>query len=137
MEVTRKVKRILIADDEAPLRLMIKTALKPLPEVEILQACDGDEALEIAIAEVPDLILLDWMMPKRTGLEIAASLRESPETSGIHIIMLTARGQTRDEEAARIAGVDHYLTKPFSPRQLVTIVQAALSIESATTATGD
>ena len=72
------MKRILIADDEAPLLLMIKTALKPIAEVEILQASDGEQALMMARTHVPDLMLLDWMMPKMTGVEVAAVLREKP-----------------------------------------------------------
>lgn len=123
------MKRVLIVDDEYALRLMIQTALRPL-ELETVQACDGEEALAIAKAAPPDLVLLDWMMPKVTGLEVAAQLREDPETAGIPIIMLTARGQARDEEAARIAGVDKYLTKPFSPRSLLALVQEVLSQEA-------
>jgi two-component system phosphate regulon response regulator PhoB len=120
------MKRVLIADDEYALRLMIQTALRPL-EVETVQASDGEEALALAKASPPDLVLLDWMMPKMTGLEVAAALREVSETANIPIVMLTARGQARDEEAARIVGVDQYLTKPFSPRSLVALVQEILS----------
>ncbi len=119
------MKRVLIADDERALRLMIQATLKPM-DVELLQASDGEEALALAQAEMPDLLLLDWMMPKMTGVEVAAVLRENAETKKIPIIMLTARGQQRDEEAAKIAGVDQYLTKPFSPRQLVALVRKTL-----------
>jgi two-component system phosphate regulon response regulator PhoB len=120
------MKRVLIADDEYALRLMIQTALRPL-EVETVQASDGEEALALAKAAPPDLVLLDWMMPKMTGLEVAAALREGAETAHIPIVMLTARGQARDEQAARIVGVDQYLTKPFSPRSLIALVQEILS----------
>ncbi|MBL8229645.1 MAG: response regulator [Bryobacterales bacterium] len=123
------MKRVLIVDDEYALRLMIQTALRPLA-LETVQACDGEEALAIAKAAPPDLVLLDWMMPKVTGLEVAAQLREDPETAKIPIIMLTARGQARDEEAARIAGVDKYLAKPFSPRSLIALVQEVFSQET-------
>jgi len=122
---TPHMKRVLIADDERTLRLMIQATLKPM-DVELLQACDGEEALALAQAEMPDLLLLDWMMPKMTGVEVAAVLRENAETKSIPIIMLTARGQQRDEEVAKIAGVDQYLTKPFSPRQLLALVQQTL-----------
>lgn len=120
------MKRVLIVDDEYALRLMIQTALRPL-ELETVQAADGEEALEVAKASPPDLVLLDWMMPKMTGLEVAAAFREDPETAKVPIVMLTARGQARDEKAACIAGVDRYLTKPFSPRELIALVQEILS----------
>jgi two-component system phosphate regulon response regulator PhoB len=119
------VKKVLVADDERSLRVMISAALKPI-RVEVLQACDGEEALALAQAHKPDLVLLDWMMPKMTGIEVVDRLREDGEIGRIPIVMLTARGQERDQEAARIVGVDHYLRKPFSPRDLVALVERLL-----------
>lgn len=119
------MKRILVADDEAALRLMIGKTLRGVG-AEVVQACDGEEALKLAKSEMPDLLLLDWMMPKRTGIEVAGALRDHEPTSRIPVIMLTARGQARDQEAARIAGVDSYLAKPFSPRELLALVEQVL-----------
>ncbi|MCC6390520.1 MAG: response regulator [Bryobacterales bacterium] len=130
MREVMSVKKVLVADDDRSLRVMISAALKPV-QAEVLVACDGEEALALAQAHRPDLVLLDWMMPNMTGVEVAGKLREDKETASIPIVMLTARSQERDQEAARIVGVDHYLPKPFSPRDLVSLVQQLLNTSAA------
>jgi CheY-like chemotaxis protein len=120
---------ILLADDEKPLRILVHTTLDS-PEFNILEACDGVEALEIARRVRPDLLVLDWMMPALTGLEVARRLRQDPATADIPIIMLTAKGQEADREIAAKAGITAYLVKPFSPLELLDRVREALAARS-------
>jgi two-component system, OmpR family, phosphate regulon response regulator PhoB len=117
---------ILLADDEKPLRILVHTTLEG-PDFRILEASDGVEALETARRERPDLLVLDWMMPGLTGIEVARRLRESPETARIPIIMLTAKGQEADRALAAKAGITAYLVKPFSPLELLDKVHGALA----------
>lgn len=116
------MRTILIADDEASLRALVRVTLDS-GRLRIIEAVDGDEALELARSEHPDLVLLDWSMPGRTGLEVARSLRADPSTAGIPIVMLTARTLPFDREAAEDVGVETYMTKPFSPRALLDLVR--------------
>ena len=118
---------ILVADDEDSLRLLIRTTLESA-ELNILEAGDGVEALEIARQERPDLIVLDWMMPGKTGLEVARELRADPRTAAIAILMLTAMGQEKDKKEGLAAGVQAFLVKPFSPLDLLEKVQAVLRV---------
>jgi two-component system phosphate regulon response regulator PhoB len=119
------MRTILLADDEKPLRILVHTTLDG-PEFRIIEASDGQEALDLTRRERPDLLVLDWMMPVLTGIEVARRLRQDPATAGIPIIMLTAKGQEADRQAASAAGVSTYLVKPFSPLELLDKVQAAL-----------
>jgi signal transduction histidine kinase len=116
------MKTILIADDEPSLRMLTRITLDD-PEYRILEAEDGSTALELARSEKPDLLILDWMMPGLTGIEVAHSLRQDPQTATIPIIMLTAKGQDTDKAQGRAAGVSAYLVKPFSPLELLQQIQ--------------
>ena len=118
---------ILVADDEDSLRLLIRTTLES-SEVTIVEAADGVEALEMARRELPDLIVLDWMMPGKTGLEVARELRADPRTAAVAILMLTAMGQEKDKKEGLAAGVQAFLVKPFSPLDLLEKVQAVLRV---------
>lgn len=118
-------KRILIVEDEPAIRDMVAYALRK-GEFEPVTAGDGREA-QAAIAErVPDLILLDWMLPGMSGVEFAKRLRSEERTRSIPLIMLTARGEEQDKVAGLEAGADDYVTKPFSPRELVARIKAVL-----------
>ncbi len=119
-------KTILLADDEPNIRLLVHTTLDD-PEYEILEAEDGRSALDLARRHKPQLIVLDWVMPGLTGIEVATELRKHPATSSIPIIMLTCKGQPGDIAAGQAAGVNIYLVKPFSPMELLDRVQEALS----------
>ena len=119
------MKTILLADDEANLRLLLRTTLDE-PDYAILEAGDGQDAYELAIKHRPDLIVLDWMMPGMTGLELASRLRENPDTSDTPIILLTARGQEEDKSQALAVGVNAYLVKPFSPLEFLEKVEEIL-----------
>ena len=119
------MKTVLVVDDEASLRNLVRTTLES-DSYRILEASDGNEALEIAIVEKPDLIVVDWMMPGRTGIEVVMELRKTVDGKDIPIIMLTARGQKVDIERGAEAGVTIYLVKPFSPLELIDRVEQLL-----------
>ncbi|MBZ0222321.1 MAG: phosphate regulon transcriptional regulator PhoB [Dokdonella sp.] len=118
-------KRILIIEDEPPIRDMVAFALRK-EGMQCAIAGDAREA-EHAIAEqMPDLILLDWMLPGTSGLDLARRLRRGESTMEIPIIMLTARGEEMDRVNGLDAGVDDYVVKPFSTRELIARIKAVL-----------
>ena len=118
-------KRILIVEDEPAIRDMVAYALRK-GEFEPVTAGDGREA-QAAIAErVPDLILLDWMLPGSSGLELARRWRRESLTREVPIIMLTARGEENDRVGGLEAGVDDYVVKPFSARELLARIRAVM-----------
>jgi CheY-like chemotaxis protein len=122
-------KKILIADDEQPLRLLVRATLEDESEegrYEIIEAADGNETLEIARREQPELILLDIAMPGLTGLEVCKMLKADPATSGLMVVMLTAKGQQSDRERGFAAGADDYFAKPFSPLELLQLVDRVM-----------
>jgi len=110
--------KILIAEDDGAVRALIHMTLDS-GQTEILEVDDGTAALEAAREELPELIFLDWSMPGSTGIEVCRALREDPATAQIKVVMLTARTDRGDREAGFAAGVDDYITKPFSPVQLL------------------
>ena len=116
---------ILVVEDEAPLVTLLRYNLEGAG-FEVADAPDGEEAL-ISIAErKPDLILLDWMLPLVSGLEICRQIRRKPDLRDIPIIMLTARGEEEDRIRGLDNGADDYITKPFSPSELLARVRAIL-----------
>jgi DNA-binding response OmpR family regulator len=118
-------RRVLLADDDPGLRRLVGTTLGT-DDFDLLQAVDGQEALDIARQERPELVLLDVNMPKLDGFEVCRSLKAQPETAGIKVVMLTARGTEVDRARGREAGADDYFIKPFSPVQLLNKVYALL-----------
>ena len=118
-------KTILIVDDEAPIRQMVSLALERAGYV-VLQAADASEALLVIHEQLPDLVLLDWMMPAMSGIELARRLRRDDYTRELPIILLTARGEEDDRIHGFDAGADDYITKPFSPRELLARIRAVL-----------
>lgn len=119
------MKRVLIADDEASLRLLVRATIAS-PEYVISEAADGDAAWEMVQRECPDLVLLDIQMPGRSGLEVVRAIRRDPAHQHMIIILLSAQAQAVDLEKGRAAGADHYLTKPFSTGELLTLVEQVL-----------
>lgn len=103
-------KKILLVEDDAALAAVYRSRLE-LEDFEITEASNGEAALEAAQREVPDLILLDAMMPKMSGFDVLEELRRTPETSNVRVIMLTALSQVKDKERAEELGVDEYLVK--------------------------
>jgi DNA-binding response OmpR family regulator len=121
--------KVLIADDQRNMRELVRLTLES-GHFEILEAPDGDTALELARAERPDLLFLDWTMPGMAGIEVCRALRDDPATAGIRIVMLTARTQDSDRAHAEAMGADDYITKPFSPIQLLEKVRDVLGPEA-------
>ncbi len=117
--------RILIADDE-PNQLELLHYNLTKEGFEVKRAHDGQEAIELAEDWLPDLIVLDWMMPEYSGIEVCRKLRKSDHLSAIPIIMLSARGEEGDRTYGLDTGADDYITKPFSPRELVARIRAIL-----------
>ena len=120
------VPRILVCDNEDVLRDLVRASLGG-NGYDLVEARDGDEALALARDTKPDLVLLDMMMPGRSGLDVLAELRADPELAESRVVMLTARTQAADREAAAEAGADRFLTKPFSPLQLAALVEDMLA----------
>lgn len=116
---------VLIVDDEPPIVELVRFTLED-EHVRVIEAGDGVEALAVARAELPDLVLLDVGMPYMNGFEVCRRLRLEPRLSKTKIVMLTAASQERDFARGRAAGADLYLTKPFSPLRLLSLVQSLL-----------
>lgn len=119
------MRKLMIADDEAGIRSLVRMTLDT-GDYEIIEAADGDEALALAREHRPELMLLDAMMPKRSGFDVCRELKEDPETNATTIVMLTARAQEADRERGTAAGADDYFTKPFSPLALLDKVAEVL-----------
>ena len=117
--------RILIVEDEGPLVTLLRYNLER-EGFTISEASDGEEALLRAAEDRPDLILLDWMLPLLSGIEVCRRLRRLPDTATVPIIMLTARGEENDKVRGFDCGADDYITKPFSPVELIARVRALL-----------
>jgi DNA-binding response OmpR family regulator len=116
---------ILVVDDEPPILELVRFTLED-EQIRVLEAGDGLKALEAAQTARPDLILLDVQMPHLDGLEVCRRLRADPSLAGTRIVMLTAAGQDADRARGLAAGADEYLTKPFSPLALFTLVRSLL-----------
>ncbi len=115
-------KRVLVVDDERHIVRLVQVNLER-QGYEVVTAYDGVECLEKAKADKPDLIVLDIMMPRMDGFEALQRLKTDPETHHIPVIMLTARAQDRDVLQGYQYGADLYLTKPFSPLELISLVK--------------
>ena len=120
-------KKILIVDDEPNIVISLEFLMKK-EGFAVAVACDGEEALAKVASFAPDLILLDVMMPKKSGFEVCEALRADPSKAGVLIVMLTAKG--RDTEVAKglALGADAYVTKPFSTKDLVARVKTMLGM---------
>ena len=118
-------KRILIVDDEPAIREMVAFALRK-GDYEPVHAGDARQAQSAIADKVPDLILLDWMLPGTSGLELARRWRREDLTREVPIIMLTARGEEDDRVGGLEAGVDDYVVKPFSARELLARIRAVM-----------
>lgn len=115
-------KKVLIVDDEPNILILMEQALEKLEEendVELLTAKNGLEALEIIKREKPDLVFLDVMMPKMSGLEVCDTVKNKLGLENIYIIMLTAKGQEFDKQSGIAVGADLYMTKPFRPKEVL------------------
>lgn len=118
-------KTVLIIDDEAPIREMLTVALQ-MAGFACLEAGNAQTGHALVVDHQPDIILLDWMMPTVSGIELARRLKREPASADIPIIMLTARGEEDNKVQGLEAGADDYITKPFSPRELIARIKAVL-----------
>jgi len=119
------IRKILVVDDEPDIVELLKYHLER-EGFRVLAAFDGREALELTVKEHPDLLILDLMLPGLEGLEVCRRLRRDPTTVSLPILMLTAKGEEVDKIVGLELGADDYVTKPFSPREVVARVKALL-----------
>ena len=125
IDVSRNPPRVLVVDDESAIREMIRFALERA-EMQVDSAADAQQALLRISENRPDIILMDWMMPGISGIELTRRLRKESYTEDIPIIMLTAKVTEDDKVAGLEAGTDDYVIKPFSPRELLARIRAVL-----------
>ena len=116
---------VLVVEDEAPLLTLLRYNLEK-EGFSVCEASDGEEALMQIAERKPDLVLLDWMLPMVSGLEVCRRIRRAPETRGLPIIILTARGEETDRVRGLDSGADDYVVKPFSPSELVARLRAVM-----------
>jgi two-component system, OmpR family, alkaline phosphatase synthesis response regulator PhoP len=110
-------KKVLVCDDELHILESVSYVVRE-EGYSVLTAENGEDALRLARAELPNLIILDIWMPQKDGNAVCRELKSDPATQGVYIIVLTARGQEREMEESYQCGADEYMTKPFSPRSL-------------------
>ena len=122
--------KILIVDDEPHLRMLIQQTLEDLEDegVELLLATNGEEALATIQAELPNLVFLDVMMPKKNGFDVCQAVKKELGLTQVHIILLTAKGQEFDRLRGEEVGADKYMTKPFDPDALMAQARAILGL---------
>ena len=117
--------KVLIVEDEVAIVAMLRYNLER-EGFKVFTTGEGDEAVSLVKAHKPDVIVLDWMLPGMSGIDICASLRKQEETKAVPIIMLSARGEESDRIRGLDAGADDYMVKPFSPAELVSRIRAVL-----------
>lgn len=123
--------KVLVVDDEPLIRMLLEQSLEEFEDhgVEILSAENGLEAVEVIKRERPELVFLDVMMPKMNGFEVCHMIKNQLQMKDICVVMLTAKGQEQDKLKAEEAGIDHYITKPFSIREVADKVSEILNIK--------
>jgi CheY-like chemotaxis protein len=118
---------VVIADDEPSMRLLVHATIES-DDYTVVEASDGTQAWEVIQQHKPSLVLLDVQMPGKSGIEVLQLVKSDPSLAATRVILLTAKAQESDIEAGLIAGADFYLTKPFSPLDLLTRVEEALQL---------
>ncbi len=118
---------VVIADDEPSMRLLVHATIES-DDYTVVEAVDGTQAWAMIQEHKPSLVLLDVQMPGLSGLEVLQLIKAEPSLAATRVILLTAKAQESDIEAGLIAGADFYLTKPFSPLDLLTRVEEALQL---------
>jgi DNA-binding response OmpR family regulator len=117
---------LLVADDDEDILMLVQLRLSR-SGYEVVVARDGEEALRLTREKQPDLAVLDWMMPKASGLEVLRAIRADAETREIPVVLLTARASEADIQEGLDAGADDYIAKPFSPQELAARIQVILA----------
>ncbi len=120
--------KVLVVDDEPFILMMIEDKLKTA-KIDVVTVRESRRALEHIRKERPDLVILDWMMPGLSGIDLCRLIKADPDIRDIPIFMLTAKGQDADEEKGMQCGVSRYITKPFSPKSLLEMVQETVGSE--------
>lgn len=115
-------KRILVCDDDPVILRLLQVNLE-LEGYEVILAHHGAEAVDLAATEMPDLVILDIMMPRMDGYEACEALRAQPETKDIPVVFLSAKAQQSDIERGKKSGVADYVTKPFDPAELLDVIE--------------
>lgn len=126
-----EAKKVLIVDDEPNILILMEQALEKLEdedEVELMTAKNGLEALDIIKEEKPDLVFLDVMMPKMSGLEVCNTVKNELKMDDVYIIMLTAKGQEYDKQSGMAVGANLYMTKPFRPKEVLQKAREVLGL---------
>lgn len=123
-------KCVLIVDDEPHIRMLLEQTLEDLEDegVELLQAVNGQEALDIIQAREPQLVFLDVMMPLMTGIEVCHTVKQKLGLADVYIVLLTAKGQEMDRQQGLDAGANQYMTKPFDPDAIFGIAQEVIGL---------
>lgn len=116
--------KVLVADDEDSLRVLLKAVINSEEGYDFYEAVDGDDTLEKVKENKPEILILDVMMPGKTGFEVCEILKQDPSYKDIEIVILTAKGQESDQEWAKSCGADYFLRKPFSPLELIDILKS-------------
>lgn len=122
------MKKVLVADDEEDVLAVVKATLSGDHRYQLLLAHDGEEALDLAKKEKPELVFLDVMMPKRDGFQVCLDIKKDPVTAQAKVVILTARSQESDRRRAKEMGADDFFTKPFSPTALLKKVTQVLRL---------
>ncbi len=122
------MKKVIVVDDEPFILMMIEDKLKTAG-IDVVTLRSSVNAVEVVREQKPGLVILDWMMPEMSGIEVCRRLKTEPETSDIPIFMLTAKGQDADEQLGLKCGVARYITKPFSPKALLEMVREVIEVD--------
>jgi DNA-binding response OmpR family regulator len=117
--------KVIVLDDEPFILMMIEDKLKKA-NIDVVTLRDSTNAVEVIRKEMPDLVILDWMMPELSGIEICRILKKDAALQHIPVFMLTAKGQDADEQQGLKCGVARYITKPFSPKSLLDMVHEVI-----------
>ena len=118
--------RVLVVDDDPVILELLRINFE-IEGFEVISAADGQEGLERARAEQPDVVLSDIMMPRVDGLQLLARLRDDPTTAGLPVVLLSAKAQNNEVQRGLALGADDYVTKPFDPLELIDRVNAVLA----------
>ena len=124
-ERVTRMSTVLVIDDDPDIRGLVEFKLSNAG-MNVFSESNGETGLACAEEFLPDLVLVDWMMPRLSGIEVCQRLRAGPQTAGILLVLLTAKAQDADVECGLAAGANEYMVKPFSPRELVARVEALL-----------
>jgi two-component system phosphate regulon response regulator PhoB len=117
--------KVIVIDDEPFILMMIEDKLKKAT-LDVVTVRESRTAMDVIRRELPDLVIIDWMMPEVSGIDICRMLKQDDALRHIPVFMLTAKGQDADERLGRQIGVDRYITKPFSPKMLLEMVRETL-----------